>query len=483
MPLTNAQRALIAFHRFGYGPRAGDIAAMGEARDALHDEIAHGEAVLVMADEFWAAGLGGTAADMQATFRASEARRSMHAAEADWADALAFPAGRSEVLAEAEPAHIAALKDGSQGDAKIYRSEALLRFRRATTAPIGLLERLVSFWSNHFCISAAKGEFARATAGAFEREAIRPHVLGRFGDMLRAVEQHPAMLAYLDNAQSVGPGARANRNGKRGLNENLAREVLELHTLGVDGGYNQDDVTAFARILTGWTVAGRDGRLGEPGTFVFNANVHEPGGQRLLGHDYSAAGFGQGEAVLADLAAHPATARHIATKLVRHFVADDPPTAAVERISAVFTRTDGDLRAVSLALIDLPEAWAMPLTKMRSPYDFLIAAYRLLDKPLPEPSSPNNSLKQLGMPLWEPPGPNGFPDISAAWASPEGLKLRLDLSAQFAHGFGGDRSAPAVLDDAFGDAASPETRDAVNRAESREQAIALVLMAPEFQRR
>src|SRR5258706_14373689 len=165
---------------------------------------------------------------------------------------------------------------------KTYRAEALARLQRAVIAECGFTERLVAFWSNHFCISANKGELARIWAGSFEREAIRPHVLGRFADMLKAVEQHPAMLFFLDNQQSLGPDSRAGQNRKRGLNENLAREIMELHTLGVDGGYTQDDVTSLARIITGWTFAGRQGQLGVPGSFVFNANAHQPCSQRLL---------------------------------------------------------------------------------------------------------------------------------------------------------------------------------------------------------
>src|SRR6185312_9030025 len=171
---------------------------------------------------------------------------------------------------------------------KTYRTEALARLQRAVIADCGFVERLVAFWSNHFCISANKGELARMWAGSFEREAIRPHVLGRFGDMLKAVEQHPAMLFFLDNQQSLGPDSRAGKNRNRGLNENLAREILELHTLGVGGGYSQDDVTALANIITGWTYAGRLGQLGAPGTFVFNANAHQPGAQRVMGKIYDA---------------------------------------------------------------------------------------------------------------------------------------------------------------------------------------------------
>jgi len=165
--------------------------------------------------------------------------------------------------------------------------------------------------------------------------------------MLKAVEQHPAMLFFLDNQQSIGPGSRAGRRSKRGLNENLAREIMELHTLGVGGGYTQADVTALAKILTGWTYAGRKGRLGAPGSFIFNANAHEPGAIALLGKRYDEPGLAQGEAALVDIARHAATAKFVATKLVRHFVADDPPPTLVARIADVFGKTDGDLRAVS----------------------------------------------------------------------------------------------------------------------------------------
>ena len=230
---------------------------------------------------------------------------------------------------------------------KTFRAEALARLQRAVIADCGFTERLVAFWSNHFCISANKGELARIWAGSFEREAIRPHVLGRFADMLKAVEQHPAMLFFLDNQQSLGPDSRAGQNRKRGLNENLAREIMELHTLGVGGGYTQDDVTSLARIITGWTFAGRQGQLGAPGSFVFNANAHQPGPQRLLGKTYEDNGVAQGEAALADIARHPSTAKFIATKFARHFVADDPPPALVARLQDIFHKTDGDLRALA----------------------------------------------------------------------------------------------------------------------------------------
>ena len=366
---------------------------------------------------------------------------------------------------------------------KTYRAEALARLQRAVTADCGFGERLVVFWSNHFCISATKGPLARMWAGSFEREAIRPHVFGRFADMLKAVEQHPAMLFFLDNQQSLGPDSRAGQNRKRGLNENLAREIMELHTLGVGSGYSQDDVTSLARIITGWTFAGRQGQLGVPGSFVFNANAHEPGPQRLLGKTYPDNGVAQGEAALADIARHRATATFIATKFARHFVADDPPPALVARLQDVFLSSDGDLKALAAALVDSDEAWQAPPTKMRSPYEYLVATGRLLSHIPDEPNPYLGGLNLLGQPLWSPGGPNGFPDTAAAWAAPEGMKLRLDIAAQVASRLGDNIDPRDLLELAAADAASVDTRQTVDRAESRQQALALLLMSPEFQRR
>jgi uncharacterized protein (DUF1800 family) len=301
--------------------------------------------------------------------------------------------------------------------------------------------------------------------------------------MLKAVEQHPAMLFFLDNQQSLGPDSRAGQNRKRGLNENLAREIMELHTLGVGGGYSQDDVTSLARIITGWTFAGRQGQLGAPGSFVFNANAHQPGPQRLLGRTYENNGIAQGEAALADIARHPSTAKFIATKFARHFVADDPPPILVARLQEVFHRSDGDLRALTTALVDSDEVWHAPLTKLRSPYEFLVAIGRLLARIPDDPSRYLGGLSQLGQPLWSPAGPNGYPDTNAAWAAPEGMKLRLDISAQVASRVGDNIDPRYLLELAVADAASPETRQAIERAESRQQALALLLMSPEFQRR
>jgi len=301
--------------------------------------------------------------------------------------------------------------------------------------------------------------------------------------MLKAVEQHPAMLFFLDNQQSLGPDSRAGINRKRGLNENLAREIMELHTLGVGGGYTQDDVTSLARVITGWTFAGRQGQLGAPGSFVFNANAHEPGAQQVLGKTYNAGGLEQGEAVLSDIARHPSTAKFIATKFVRHFVADDPPPALVSRLQNVFTKTDGDLRALALALVDADDAWTAPITKMRTPYEYLIATARIQARVPEDPGGVLGGLNVLGQPLWSPAGPNGFPDTNAAWAAPEGMKLRLDIASQVASRININIDPRELLELAAADAASDETRQTIERAESRQQAMAILLMSPEFQRR
>ena len=323
----------------------------------------------------------------------------------------------------------------------------------------------------------------RVAAGCFEREAIRPHVLGRFGAMLQAVESHPAMLAYLDNAQSFGPSSPAGRNRNRGLNENLAREILELHTLGVDGGYTQADVTALARIITGWTFSGREGRLGEPGTFAFFPNGHEPGDHTLLGKVYAAGGVEQGEAALADLARHPATARHIAGKLARHFVADEPPPSARrpagQGVPRNGRRSQGRWR---IALVDADEAWTTPLGKMRTPEQFLLAALRAIDRMPEDPGALLGPLGVMGMPLWQPPGPNGWPDTVSAWASPKGIKSRLDVSAAIAaQGEGPRQPRRAARDDRRRGRIGARRARPIARAESRQQGLALLLMSPEFQ--
>ncbi len=477
---------LVAFNRFGMGARPGDLARIGsDPRGALKAELARPDVAMIGPDDVASFGLMSTAPSLQAAFSAGEARRlqAQQKATAELSSRAHLSGiGSDDVAAQAAAKPVPAVEQ------KIYRAEALARFAKVASAEIGFVERLVAFWSNHFCVGTNKSNLIAASAGSFEREAIRPNVLGSFLDMLMAVERHPAMLIFLDNAQSFGPDSLAGQRQKRGLNENLAREIMELHTLGVDSGYAQADVTSLARVLTGWSYVGRDGRLGEPGAFAFNIRAHQPGDEMVIGRAYLQGGVGQGETALTDLARHPATAHHIATKLARHLMADDPPPAAVDRLARVFRERDGDLRAIASTLVDMPESWATPLAKLRNPYDISIAATRLLG-PVPAGAAPSDpgpilgTLRGLGMPLWEPPGPNGFPDTAAAWGSPEGMKLRLDLAAQVAHGAKTTVEPPMLLDAMAGQGASEETRLAVARAESREQAIAILLMSPEFQRR
>jgi len=364
----------------------------------------------------------------------------------------------------------------------IFRAEVEARLALANETQAPFLERLVSFWSNHFAISVAKSGPIKAMAGAFEREAIRPHILGKFADLLIAVEQHPAMILYLDNQQSIGPHSRAGDNGKHGFNENLAREILELHVLGSDGGYSQTDVTNFAGIITGWTYndPGNDELYG--GRFTFAPARHEPGDITVLGKTYPENGKEQGEAVLRDLARNPSAARFIARKLATAFISDNPPKTLLAKLEAAYRSSDGDLLVVTRAMIDAPESWQDEAPKLRSPYEFIVAAMRAMEAP-PDAGVMLAALNTLGQPLWQPIGPNGYPDDSSFWVSPEGLSVRLDIAAQFGHRAKTTTEPDALLTALFGNTVSPETRQTVARADSREQALAMILMSPEFQRR
>ncbi|MBO0734019.1 MAG: DUF1800 family protein [Methylocapsa sp.] len=473
--------ALVALNRFGFGARPGDLAAAAtDPRGFLKQEAGSAGVAQI------AAPLPASHIALQEMFADQERARQEREAAAKAAATSPSAGAATEPPPQTamQPAGGAATPPHQPTpEQQLFRAEALALFQKQSGAPAGFVERLVAFWSNHFAVSAAKGAFVRVAAGPFEREAIRPHVLGRFKDMVLAVESHPAMLFYLDNQQSIGPNSQAGRNRRKGLNENLARETLELHTLGVSGGYSQADVTSLARILTGWTFAGREGRNGEPGTFAFIPNWHEPGAQPLLGKSYAESGQAQGEAALADLARHPATAVHVATKLARHFVADDPPPLLIAQLAEVFRDTQGDLKEVSFALIDADAAWSAPLTKMRTPMEFLIAAARATGFTPSDSGTFLGPLNAMGMPLWQPPGPNGFADTAAAWASPEAMKLRLDVAWQIAQRTRDTGNPLSVLDTVAGLAASRETREAVARAESRPQALAILFMSPEFQRR
>jgi uncharacterized protein (DUF1800 family) len=343
-------------------------------------------------------------------------------------------------------------------------------------------ERMVAFWSNHFTVSA-KRFFVAPLAGPYEREAIRPHVFGRFEDMLLAVVRHPAMLLYLDNAASIGPDSRAGRFRRRGINENLARELLELHTLGVDGGYSQADVRALAKILTGWSVQGLGRRQVLSGRYHFVFFAHEPGSKTLLGRRYPEDGEDEGIAALKALARHPATARHVATKLARHFIADKPPASAVHALERSFTESGGDLAAVSRTLIGLNEVWRDPLPKVKSPYEYTISIFRSLAFDRVPGRGIHPALYLLGQLPFAAPSPQGWPDTADDWLAPEALMRRIEFARTLSRRLPRRLDPLGMFDASIGPVASRRTRTVIARAPSAREAVALLFASAEFQRR
>jgi uncharacterized protein (DUF1800 family) len=374
-----------------------------------------------------------------------------------------------------------------------YLEQTEARYALAATTSLPFHERLVHFFSNHFAVSADKPPLP-GIAGLYENEAIRPNVSGRFADLLIAVEQHPAMILYLDNQRSIGPnstlGKRAGRRRSErsiGLNENLAREILELHTLGVDGGYSQDDVTALARVITGWSLGGGNdkGRFNEgtPGTFEFRQSIHEPGRQTVLGKRYDDDGVRQGEAVLRDLATHPATARHLATKLARHFVADQPPADLVDRMTRTYLETDGDIPSVCADLVHAEHAWHEPLTKYKSPHDVFVSTCRAIETDPGDGRRIVGMLESLGQVPWRPGSPAGWPDTAEQWGGADALYKRIEFADTVARLTASGVDPVRLGERVLGDAMQPSTRQSVQRAESRQQGLTLLFASPDFQRR
>jgi uncharacterized protein (DUF1800 family) len=474
--------AALALHRFGFGPRrgstSGSIAAIAsDPQGALLADLEAPNAGQIVNADLPTSGAEirtGYAFNAARLARANLERRRKEAADAA---AMANPGAGNSMAAEDKPPAGPAQPDAVPPQRQIFLDEARARIGAANDADIGFVERLVWFWSNHFCVSAD----GTAAAGAYEREAIRPHVLGRFGDMLQAAEGHPAMLFYLDNWQSIGPDSVLGINNKRGLNENLAREILELHTLGVRTVYTQADVTTFAKVLTGWTFLPSATNPEHGGEFVFNSLMHEPGDQTMIGKTYPSGGVQQGRSVFEDLARNPATARHVSTKLARHFIADDPPPALIDRLTLRFLETEGDLKAVAKALVTAPEAWAPERAKIKRPGEWLVATRRAAGRKDVNIQRITNQQALLGEPLWRPSAPKGFSDDNAAWL--DGLTLRLQAANAFAQVVAADVDPKELVDVALGPLATEETRLAVARAESKVQALTLLVMAPEFQRR
>jgi uncharacterized protein (DUF1800 family) len=369
-------------------------------------------------------------------------------------------------------------------------AQVAARLQIAIETPQPFRERLVQFWSNHFAVSTAKIR-VMGLAGPLENEAIRPHVTGNFFDLLRAVEQHPAMLIYLDNNGSVGPGskiakleAQSNPEHQVKVNENLAREILELHTLGVDGGYDQKDVTEFSKAITGWDVGGiGQYKSGQPGDFFFHAKLHEPGTRMIMGKQYAEAGIEQGEAVLRDLAIHPSTAQHISEKLARHFIQDNPSAEDVNRIAAAFTNSGGDLTTVYLALIDTPSAWRDQPAKYKTPNELLTSAYRAVHQAVRNPPLLESTLEQMGQTTWMPSSPAGWSDTAVGWDGADALSKRIRWAADMGQEFGTRVDARALGVEVLGLAPDEHTSEAIRRADSGPQALTLLLASPEFQRR
>lgn len=472
----HSRDASIAANRFGLGAKPGEVArASGDARGWLKAQIERPDAFLLND-----AGLP-TRAEASQSLRRFR-RGAMGAAKASDAGKPGATGAMKAPDKEAIP--------GFETFTAALRAEILARSNRALSTPAPFAERIARFWSNHFTVAANKAVTV-PFAGLYEREVIRTGMTGSFADLHLAVMRHPGMLLYLDQAQSIGPNSLAGKRRNRGLNENLAREALELHTMGAQGGYTQDDVTEFAKALTGWTIVSEQVRRFVPdaalGDFVFIERLHEPGARTVLGKRYKEGGEDQALAILADLARHPATARRVAEQLARHFIADTPPIAAVAKLEKVFRESEGHLPALHAALVDLPEAFDERARKFKTPDEFILSALRMTGVEKVEPQPLYAAYALLGQRPFSAPSPEGWADTAEEWAAPDAVMKRLEWSQALARripqGASG-REAPAdAASAALGAMLSTRTAEAIRRAESAEQGLTLALMSPEFQRR
>jgi uncharacterized protein (DUF1800 family) len=474
--------ASIALNRFGLGARPGDTIA-GDPRDWVVGQF---DRFIIAPQPI--ARLPATPALVALLAEVQEARQDLRR-QKQAPQAARMTAMEPTSTPATQPAKMPGAGLG-RGLRQAYIEAVGARTAVALTSDAPFVERLVHLWSNHFAVSVDK-QVSLPLAGALEFEAIRPHVLGTFASMLGAVERHPAMLLYLDQARSIGPGSplgqRAGRNGRKlGLNENLAREIMELHTLGVRSVYTQADVTEFARAMTGWTVGGlgrAPGLRDLPGNFVFAPPLHEPGTRTIMGKSYPQDGEQQAQAVLADLGAHQATARHIATALARHFSADNPPPALVARLEQTFLTSRGDLPTVYRALVSAPEPWSESTAKFRTPWDWGIAAMRAAGVEQIAGQVAAGTFVQMGQPVWKPGSPAGWDDIAASWAGPDALVRRVELADRIAGRVTSPVDPRALADRLFPGAVADPTRTAIQRAESPAQGLALLLSSPEMMRR
>jgi uncharacterized protein (DUF1800 family) len=464
-----ALAAAIAANRFGLGARPGELARVGaDARGWLNAQLA-GAAPRLQGSE-----LRGSADILSQALALRRGQRDARAAGA------------------AQNADATAAKKVRELYKPIYAYETSARISAALTTDRPFVERLTYFWTNHFAVSVDKAAVF-GLAGSFEREAIRPHVLGNFTDLLLASTRHPAMLLYLDNQTSIGPNSPLARRAERraserrfGINENLAREILELQTLGVAGGYTQADVTSFAQVITGWSIGGQSlGRVsgGVPGQFIFRPEMHEPGAQVVLGKRYGQDGEEQGAAVLRDLARRPAAAQFIATKLARHFIADEPPPQAIEHLARAFHEGGGDLPTVYRALIGLKECWAQALAKFKTPGEYIISSLRGLEVAENHADKASSSFALLGQRIYAPGSPAGWPDRSADWDGSSAVMKRIEWADALGQKLGAHHDAAELAPQWLGAALSATTHTSIARAASGSQALTLLLTAPEFMRR
>lgn len=470
MSLSPDLKAAIAVTRFGLGARAGEIAdARSDPEGFLVSQIRPSGADQPQANPV-------SSADRISEFRDYQFDRRSQKRAAAAGDAAA------PVSADRDPVKMAArmLRDETGVDFQA-------RVRLAATTPAAFRERWTLFWCNHFTVSANK--LATATVvGPFEQEAIRPAVFGTFEDLLLASSMHPAMILYLDQAQSVGPHTLAaqflSRGGKQaGLNENLAREIMELHTVGVDAGYSQSDVTAFARAMTGWSIGGLREDESVRGRFLYRAAAHESGSVTVMGKTYPNRGVEQAREVMHDLALNPHTARHVAVKLARHFVADDPPPGLVARLEANFIETRGRLDALARTLVTAPESWEPAMRKFKTPYEFLVSSWRATNVSPSDITKFAPVMNAMGQKPFSAPSPKGWAEEAAAWCAPDAVIKRLTWSEAYAAAAIGDAEPKALAQEALGARLSPPVAQAIARAETRPEGLSILLMSPEFQRR
>ena len=359
------------------------------------------------------------------------------------------------------------------------------RLLQAIASNRQLEEVMTDFWYNHFNVFSNKGR-DRFLVGSYEEQAIRPHVLGKFRSLLEATAKHPAMLFYLDNWQNTAPNSPGVRGRYKGLNENYARELMELHTLGVNGGYTQQDVITLARILTGWGFPGsRQGSADQSG-FYFDPNRHDSSDKVFLGQTIKGGGIEEGEKALDILARHPATARHISYQLAQYFVADDPPTSLVDQLAKKFQDTDGDIRAVLNTLFHSSEFLNPKYynAKFKTPYQYVVSALRATDTKVQDVRPVAGVLRQMGMPLYGCQTPDGYKNTEETWLSPDAMLRRLTLTTALASGrFSGASPVDAQqLTKTLGNSLSSKTMQVI-ASNSEQMKAALMLGSPEFMRR